>query len=62
LSYSRWEEGKSTAIPILFRLVNPLLPELPLRFLLGQRQSFLINSLARKYFEIDQIEIGRGDI
>src|SRR5262249_12899478 len=43
-SYSRWGDGKSTATPFLFQLPNPLLQELPLRLLLGQRQRFLIGS------------------
>ena len=51
LSYSRWGDGKSTAIPnfyfsFLFQLPNPLLQELPLWFLLGQGQSLLIRGLS----------------
>src|SRR6266852_8088972 len=41
--YSRSGDQKSTATPLfLFQLPNPLLQELPLWFLLGQRQRFLI--------------------
>src|ERR1700679_778366 len=42
-SDSRSGDRKSTATPFfLFQLANPLLQKLPLWFLLGQRQSFLI--------------------
>ena len=46
---ARWRERCNTGFLkidshsiFLFQLPNPLLQELPLRFLLGQRQSFLI--------------------
>ncbi len=35
-------DGMHAGYPFLFQLPNPLLQELPLWFLLGQRQSFLI--------------------
>src|SRR5882724_4888676 len=39
--FCRWTENRQL-LRFLFQLPNPLLQELPLGFLLGQRQSFLI--------------------
>jgi hypothetical protein len=55
------ERKKSTAAPnFLFQLPNPLLQELPLWFLLGQRQSFLISGPGLSGPAEPAVHIGTG--
>src|SRR5260370_47898 len=60
-------DGTDSAFPLrcatghsLFQLPNPFLQELPLRFLLGQRQSFLIRSPSLSGPAQPAVQIGTG--
>src|ERR1700687_249310 len=48
-SAERRTSASASGESFLFQLPNPLLEELPLSFLLGQRQSFLIRGLPKKH-------------
>src|ERR1700678_73898 len=53
-------DGSSKKFSFLFQLPNPLLQELPLRFLLGQRQSFLVSGASLGGPAEPAVHIGPG--